>query len=169
MAAPVVVPVEKYLSTSFDGSDREYVHGEVVERSMGGVPHGDVQGQIVFLFRQVRRQQRWKAVVELRLRLNPDLYRIPDVCVYWSEPPNGDVPSNPPDVAIEVLSPDDRHANVMSKFEEYREFGIPHIWLVDPQRRRLSVFDAAGLRSVDRFELPGRAFQMTPDEIFETS
>ena len=82
--------------------------------------------------------------------------------------PNGDVPTNPPDVAVEVLSPDDRHIDVLAKLEEYREFGIRHIWLVDPERRRLSVFDAAGLREANTLELPERNFRISPAEVFES-
>ena len=33
--------VEEYLRTSFDGSDCEYLDGEVVERNMGELPHAD--------------------------------------------------------------------------------------------------------------------------------
>ena len=37
----VLMDVEEYLRTSFDGSDCEYLDGEVVERNMGELPHGD--------------------------------------------------------------------------------------------------------------------------------
>ena len=77
MGARLAIPVEEYLSTSFDGPDREYVEGEVIGREMGGPSHSEVQAQLIFLFRQAAKRQGWWAVVELRLRLKPWIFRIP--------------------------------------------------------------------------------------------
>jgi len=52
-------------------------------------------------------------------------------------------------VVIEVLSPDDRMAAVLEKLEEYRGWGVRHVWLVDPHSRRMYAWDA-GLREVER-------------------
>ena len=38
MSTKVQMDVEEYLRTSFDGSDCEYLDGEVVERNMGRSP-----------------------------------------------------------------------------------------------------------------------------------
>jgi hypothetical protein len=43
MSAKVMMDVEEYLRTSFDGADCEYLDGEVVERNMGELPRGDFQ------------------------------------------------------------------------------------------------------------------------------
>jgi len=40
MSAKVLMDVDEYLRTSFDGSDCEYLDGEVIERNMGELPHG---------------------------------------------------------------------------------------------------------------------------------
>jgi len=50
MATKPLVPVEEYLRTSFDGPDREYLDGEIVERNVGENQHSEVQAR-----RQVRR------------------------------------------------------------------------------------------------------------------
>src|ERR1041384_7153162 len=39
MSTKVLMPVEEYLRTSFDGPDCEYLDGEVVERNTGEMPH----------------------------------------------------------------------------------------------------------------------------------
>ena len=40
------------------------------------------------------------------------------------------VPTIPPFVAIEILSPDDRMTDVRNKLAEYRAWGVTHVWLV---------------------------------------
>lgn len=76
------------------------------------------------------------------------------------------VPDYPPTVAIEIVSPEDRHDDLMEKLEEYRAFGVPNVWLADPQRRSLQVFDSSGLREVPSLTLPEYNFEVTPADVF---
>ena len=39
MDAPVLLTPEEYLRAQFDGPDRDYVDGEVIERNIGELPH----------------------------------------------------------------------------------------------------------------------------------
>src|SRR5579863_9103653 len=109
MASRLQVSPGEYLSTSFEGADREYVRGEIVERGMPDNPHSETQGELIHRFRLLRDSHRLFARPELRLRLAADLYRIPDVSVFAGDKPGERVPSHPPLVAIEIMSPDDRH------------------------------------------------------------
>ena len=43
--------------------------------------------------------------------------------------------THPQLIAIEVLSPEDRHSKVQRKIEDYRRFGVRHIWAIDPVQR----------------------------------
>src|SRR5215475_8210910 len=43
MSTKVLMGVDEYLRTSFEGPDCEYLDGEVVERNMGEMAHADVQ------------------------------------------------------------------------------------------------------------------------------
>ena len=47
MDARVLMTMEEYLHTSFDGADRDYVDGEVIERNMGELPHAQLQGELL--------------------------------------------------------------------------------------------------------------------------
>jgi Uma2 family endonuclease len=76
------------------------------------------------------------------------------------------VPTTPPFVAIEILSPDDRMATVRSKLAEYRTWGAPHIWPVDPHSKRMYTFDAE-LREVSTLRIPELKLEVTPADIFE--
>ena len=132
MATQTLMSVEEYLHTVFEGSDCEYLDGEIVERRRGNKSHGRVQGTFDHLFRLFEKTTGLYAIPEVRHRVSPTRYRIPDVAVFTSEPAS-EVPDHPPLVAIEVLSPDDRIADVEGKLEEYRQWGVANIWIADPE------------------------------------
>ena len=67
---------------------------------------------------------------------------------------------------IEILSKDDRHTDLMQKLEEYRTWGVPNIWIVDPATKRFSVYTELGLQNVSSFTLAGYPFQLTQPELF---
>lgn len=74
-------------------------------------------------------------------------YRIPDICV--KALPHKVTPIlERPDLVIEVLSPDDRLSDTLQRISDYREAGIPHIWLADPYERAVFMADDGGLRRV---------------------
>ena len=60
--------------------------------------------------------------------------------------PFGRIITSPPDVAVEVLSPEDRAADVQDKIDDYLQFGIPAVWLIDPERRRAWIHTKEGAR-----------------------
>jgi Uma2 family endonuclease len=65
-----------------------------------------------------------------------------------------------------ILSPADRLTEVREKLEEYRAWGVPHIWLVDPHSRRLYSC-GVGLREVPSFTIAELDVEVTPDQVFE--
>ena len=76
-----------------------------------------------------------------------DLRRRPDVALVSVErwpsdrplPEEGDI-EVVPDIAVEVVSPNDLHAAVMRKVREYFTLGVREVWLVDPLLRQISVY-----------------------------
>ena len=55
MATKPLVSAEEYLRTSFDGPDREYVDGEIVERNVGENQHSKAQGRLIEVFYELRK------------------------------------------------------------------------------------------------------------------
>ena len=165
MSTKTLMSVEEYLHTTFDGADREYLDGEVVERNMGNKSHGRVQARFINCFMIREEGTRLFTVPELRHRITASRYRIPDVAVFEGEPA-GEVPSTPPLVAIEILSPDDRVGYVIPKLEEYRQWGVRHIWLADPDNRKLFTYGDAGLHEVTELSLPEHAIVLTLADVF---
>ena len=109
-------------------------------------PHSILQGEFGGYFRDLRKQQRrLRAFVEQRVRIAPRKYRIPDVCVYKEPSPRDRDLHTPPFIAIEILSPEDRMSRVRKKIDEYLAFGVPYVWLIDPEERRADVYTASGM------------------------
>ena len=61
--------------------------------------------------------------------------RIPDVSVFGRELPIEQVFAYPQLIAIEVLSPEDRHSRVQQRDQEFIDFGVNNIWVIDPKKR----------------------------------
>jgi Uma2 family endonuclease len=93
----------------------------------------------------------------------PDTVRAPDVAFLRSqrlpaEEPVGFFPGAP-DLAVEVLSPDDRASEVNAKVAQWLEAGCDAVWVVDPQNQTVTIFDgpdrfASTTRMV--FDVPSR-------------
>jgi Uma2 family endonuclease len=75
---------------------------------------------------------------------------LPDVCYTSAErlpPPDADEWDRPrvaPDLAIEVLSPDDRPGRTRQKVDTYLAFGATAVLVVDPEVRRATIHRAGG-------------------------
>ena len=46
----------------------------------------------------------------------------------------------PPDLAVEVLSPEDTASEILRKIEEYLAAGVALAWVVDPATRTVTVY-----------------------------
>ena len=45
----------------------------------------------------------------------------------------------PPDLAVEIVSPDSMERDYVHKREQYRQAGVPEYWIVDPLRQRFTL------------------------------
>ncbi|MCU1274006.1 MAG: hypothetical protein JWO48_1437 [Bryobacterales bacterium] len=158
MSPKTLVPVEEYLRMSFEGPEPEYLDGELVERNLGDDSHSAAQARLVILFGKWLDRFPFHIRIELHMKLAPARIRIADVAVFLEKPAER-IPASPPHIVIEIVSPGDRYVEIRDKLEEYRRWGITHIWLVDPASRNFSVYDDAGLREVPVLELP--EFELT--------
>lgn len=166
MGAKAAISEQEYLHTSFPGLDREYRHGTVVERSMPDYLHSKTQALLVAFFFALRQSLRLYPCPELRLRLGSGLFRIPDLSVFHPDEPTTAVPDIPPFIAIEILSPDDRMNDVTSKLGEYKNWGVPHVWLVDPHGKRMYTCDQ-GLAEVPSLRIPELGLELTSSTLFD--
>lgn len=140
MSTKVLMDVEEYLRTSFEGPDREYVDGEIVERNMGEIPHGNVQVNLSRLLWRFRKTLGICIQTETRVQISQRRFRIPDISV-WRDDNIGDrIPTVPPFLAIEILSPEDRMVRMVPKIEDYLSTGVEWVWVIDPEEKAALIY-----------------------------
>ena len=164
MRAAAHISEEQYLRSIFD-PDAEYVDGEVRERRMGTYDHGDWQQAIQRWFAEHAKEWNLRSVSELRMRVKPGRYRIPDVSVLDRVHPKEQVVTVAPLAVFEVLSPDDTVQELYEKLVDYAEMGIPQIWIVDPKTGVFKQYVDACLRPADRFDFADRGIEFDVREI----
>ena len=140
MSTKVLMDVNEYLHTSFEGADCEYLDGEVVERNMCELPHGDIQANLIALLRSLRRTLGIRVVPEIRIQIHPRRYRVADIAVWRNDDIGTGIPTVPPFLAVEILSPEDRMVRMLPKIQEYLSIGVEWVWVVDPQEKSALCF-----------------------------
>jgi Uma2 family endonuclease len=126
--------VGEYLRTSFDGSDCEFLDGEIAERNWNAIPHADAQGNLMYLLAQLRPRLGMRVLPEITIKISATRYRVADIAV-WTTDDIGTIPTVPPFLVVEVLSPEDRMVRVLPKIQEYLSIGVQWVWIIDPQEQ----------------------------------
>lgn len=160
----------------------ELIRGEVVEMTRPGVRHGGICAAVATaLLNWARPEQKGRVVSNdsgIQTERDPDSVRGPDVFfIRMDRLPDGNYPEGwleiPPDLCVEVLSPNDRWSEVIEKINEYFQLGVPEVWVLDPatheiqihldsQRLPTTLHDGDTLTSE---RLPG--FECAVSELFE--
>jgi len=135
MGVGTLIPVDEYLRTSFH-PDCDFIDGQILERNAGKRKHAYAQTRIAAWFVHRRQNLRLEALTELRMRVSPGRVRIPDVVVSEIPLPDEEVFTTPPYLCIEVMSPDDTIAAMQDRLDDYLQFGVTNIWVVDPWKHR---------------------------------
>ena len=158
------VPVEVYLQADYE-HDCDYVDGEVEERPLGELDHSAWQAILVTFFSL--RQKEWgiRARPELRVRVAPTRYRVPDVCLLSREAPIEQIITHPPLAVFEILSPEDRMNRVLERLADYEAMGVSAIWVVDPRDASYYHYASGQLAQASLFVLPGTNHQVEMSEI----
>ena len=50
------------------------------------------------------------------------------------------MPSVPPFLVIEILSPEDRIVRMQPKIQAYLSIGVEYVWLIDPEERQTLLY-----------------------------
>jgi len=167
MPVGTTISVEEYLATAYE-PDCDFIDGKIEERNVGEWDHARVQGRIYALLAQRYEGQGYLAAPELRLRVAPNRFRVPDVCVFAGNP-GQQVPSVAPVLCVEVLSPEDRMSRIEVRINDYLAMGVATVWILDPSTRQAFVATAVeGLQEVKTGILlaEGTRIQLALSEIF---
>jgi Uma2 family endonuclease len=142
------------------GHPQELVHGVVVDIPPPRFRHGKICGRITTVLSIYADTHHAGHVLGndsgIVTQQNPDTVRGPDVFFvsYDKVPPDAepDYLGIPPDAVFEIRSPSDRSREVLAKVNEYLQFGVPVVYVLDPDTSRVHCY-----------------YQDRPDEILNAS
>jgi len=147
MKAATLVPVEEYLRSTYR-PDCDYVDGEVLERNVGERDHSELQGELIYYLRSKSRQWGIHIYPSQRVQVSARRFRVPDLCIVAGPEPEDQIFRQAPLVWIEVLSKDDTLERLQEKIDDFLNFGVCYVWVINPRSRRAWVHTSDGSREV---------------------
>jgi Uma2 family endonuclease len=126
----------------------ELVRGELIRMTPTGFKHGLIVINLSSLLDNfVKSHNLGKitgAETGFHIQRAPDTVRAPDVAFIRmdrlpEEPPQGYF-DGPPDLAVEVLSPNDRASEVQAKIRDWLDAGCRAVWIVDPETKSITIY-----------------------------
>jgi Uma2 family endonuclease len=145
----VLMTAEQLLAMPDDGNRYELIDGKLLMMSPSGNVHGETAANITaLLWNHVRHHRLGKvfaAETGFLLARNPDKVRAPDVAFVANDslPDSDPGPSylaQAPDLAVEVVSPNDTSTQVETKAQMWIESGTAMVLVVDPATRTVRVY-----------------------------
>jgi Uma2 family endonuclease len=173
------ISLEEFLTLPEEKPALEYEDGRVTQKVSPQGKHSSIQAELLILFdRLLRHNKIGRAFPELRTTFEGSS-RVPDVAIYrWERIPRnaeGGVADRfltPPDVAVEIRSPEQTAQAQIRRCRDYVRDGVSLAIMVDPERLRVWIFRAnqaeQELRDQQSFTLDPILpnIQITPTEIF---
>jgi Uma2 family endonuclease len=136
-----------------DGDQFELVDGELVETPMS-LEASWIAGRILQSLNNHLDQHRLGIAIGEGATYrcfpdDPEMVRKPDASFIRS----GRLPQDQfehghcriaPDLAVEVVSPNDLHTDLARKLQDYFSAGIPLVWVVEPELRLMTIYEQGG-------------------------
>ncbi len=154
MPTQTAVAADELLRLPRGAVRRELVEGVLVEVEPAGFEHGDIAAEIGLRLRLLAKDSGLGRVVAaetgFRLARDPDTVRSADAAFVRADrlPPRaqwGRFLDLAPDLAVEVVSPSDRLADVRAKAREWLTAGTRAVWVVLPGDRAVEAYTASGV------------------------
>ncbi len=168
MSSTTLVSVQDYLATCYR-PDRDFVDGELRERNLGELEHSLLQGAI-FAWFWIRREE-WSVLPlpEQRVQVAPTRFRVPDVTVLRSGQAREPIITVPPLILVEVLSKDDTLRGMQERVDDYLNFGVQHVWILDPAVKRAYVCTPTAFQEPEHGVLlvPDTPIRLVLSELFD--
>ncbi|HEV7301227.1 MAG TPA: Uma2 family endonuclease [Tepidisphaeraceae bacterium] len=142
----------------------ELIRGEIVMMAPSGFDHGATIINLSFLLAAHVKKHKLGVVVGAEtgfiVARDPDTVRGADIAFVRADRLLGPRPKSfwigAPDLAVEVLSPDDRPGEVARKVDDYLAAGALLVWVVSPKRKSITVHQPMAeprtLRSTDTLD-----------------
>lgn len=145
-----------------DGRKYELVEGRIRIVSTGG-RHGRLEMHLARLMTPISEEPMYGSSTGFRMAGGN--IRSPDLSVMRRQRlPEGKTPigfiDGAPDLAIEIISPDERETDIQAKLQDYFASGAQEVWLLYPERREVWRY-----RSVDTVEVLGAEDTLTGGDL----
>ncbi len=149
---PLIEPMltaEDLFRLPDDGVRHELSAGLLLSEPLPGARHGQISFRIGALIDRFVQERGLGTIfgndTGFVLARSPDTVRGPDVAFVTKErmAALGDLPTyfpGPPDLAVEVVSPSNRPADVRAKVAEFLAAGTRLVWVVDPEKRTVTAY-----------------------------
>lgn len=143
-----LMTADELLLLPDDGMRHELIRGELRTMPPAGAGHGDhtsvFDGSLGPFVRTGKLGRVLAGEPGFVLTTDPDTVRAPDVAfIRRSRLPEGRLPRGyfhgAPDLAVEVISPNDVYAEVEKKANEWLEHGTLVVFVVNPRRKVVAV------------------------------
>lgn len=126
----------------------ELERGEIVELAREGKRHGFVCANVTGILRNFVHRRKKGYVCSnntgVVVERDPDTVRGPDILLFEdttkAEEINRKYGEQPPVLAVEVLSPNDKMSTVLRRVREQLRFGTRLVWVVDPEECNVIVY-----------------------------
>ncbi len=143
------VTAEELLHLSDDGYRYELFRGELRQVSPAGEEHGKLAMKLGWRLARFVEENGlgyvYAAETGFKLTENPDTVRAPDAAFISQANLERQASvkgyrKGTPDLAVEVVSPNDRPNEVAEKVYEWLFFGAKEVWILESEQRTLTVY-----------------------------
>jgi Uma2 family endonuclease len=139
MATSIQTPLAEYLAAIYR-PDCDFLDGEPVERNLGERDHSTAQMRLSSYLFQRAAQLGIHVYPEQRVQVRHNRFRVPDICVVLGAEPDEQILTTPPFLCIEILSRRDTMTSMQERIDDYLQFNVPFVWLIDPRLKRAYVY-----------------------------
>jgi Uma2 family endonuclease len=154
--ATITVPVTPAEFDRMDPEGRfELLNGELIEMASASGPHNYLAGKVEGSLGPWLREHVCGAVIhETEFRIGENRFR-PDLAVIllarWKRIGGDKAPlPEPPDIAIEVISPSESASVLEEKIAAYLQGGVQEVWELYSSTEHLFIHTPNGIRRLDR-------------------
>ena len=139
---PRPMTLEEFLESDLEGY--EYIKGELVPMAAAAIVHGEIGVNVIIPLGSYVRENKLGRLytIETTFQLDDRVVK-PDVAFVSTERLSEDKLkgfSVAPDLAVEIVSPTDKHYDVTEKAFAYLKSGTRLVWVIEPVAKTVMVY-----------------------------
>lgn len=148
-----MLTAEEFARSPYDHA--ELIRGRVVVHEPPTEYHAHIVSTLIYRLQSFVQPRRLGWVLSeagFKIQSAPDTVRAPDVAFIARMPgvelTRRGFAARAPEIAAEVLSPDDRAGDIVAKVADWLQAGVKLVWVIDPRRETATIYHADGTLAV---------------------